>query len=178
MKKKRRWIIAILLSVLALSVAGFLFAMQDEGEGGERLKAALPPQTRQVLDNGPQFILYSLDPQSRGMKPADLKGKPIFHQYIILGQTPLKNAQTRADVLSALYKGIRTNKGGAAKCFNPRHGIRAVQGNQTVDLVICFECRQIKIYDGNGQHNASTESSPQPVFDRVLSQARVPLAGR
>src|SRR5690349_2862592 len=118
MKKKRRWFIAILLSVSALSVGGFLFANQEEG--GERLTAALPTKTRQVLDNGRQFILYSLDPQSRRMKPAGLIGKPIFHRYVILGQTSLTNAQARADVLSALYKGIRTNKGDPAKCFNPR----------------------------------------------------------
>ena len=45
------------------------------------------------------------------------------------------------------------------------------------ELVICFECRQIKLWQ-NGRQVAwfTTSASPQAAFDAVLKAAGVPLA--
>ena len=65
----------------------------------------------------------------------------------------------------------------AAGCFNPRHGNRATRGTGVFDLVICFECFAISVYvDGERKSGFLTSDSPQPVFDRVLRDARIPLA--
>ena len=80
--------------------------------------------------------------------PTELKTKPTFHGYLILGQAQVRSAETRTNLLDALYKVM--GKGDPYACFNPRHGIRAVRNKKTVDLVICFECQQIDIYDEQG----------------------------
>jgi hypothetical protein len=64
-----------------------------------------------------------------------------------------------------------------ANCFDPRHGIRAKDKERTVDLVICFRCLQVAIFEqGKEQQTVLTTSFPEPTFDAVLTKAKVPLA--
>jgi hypothetical protein len=64
-----------------------------------------------------------------------------------------------------------------ARCFDPRHGIRATSGETVADLVICFECLQIEAYV-NDKHlqGALTSASPQAFLNGVLRDAKIPLA--
>jgi len=124
---------------------------------------------RQVLDHSEKFILYSLleeppDPDENKLK---------FHDYVILGQIQVVAAQDRAELLAALYESA--GKGEAAGCFVPRHGIHAVRGNKTVDLLICFQCGHLHIYGEHGVYYTSITHSPLSVFDRTLSAKGVPL---
>ena len=79
-------------------------------------------------------------------------------------------------MLAALETGAKDNTGEAAACFNPRHGIRVKSGDKTVDLVICFECLQVKSFAGDKDGPSYlTTRSPQPTLDQVLTDAKVPL---
>ena len=71
--------------------------------------------------------------------------------------------------------GARENNNAVALCFNPRHGIRVRQGDSVLDLVICFECLQVEVFEGE-QRAASflTSDSPQSVFDEVLRLSAKP----
>ena len=64
-----------------------------------------------------------------------------------------------------------------AMCFNPRHGIHVVRGETVHDLVICFECLQVEVFE-NGQPAKGflVSDSPQSVFEDALRAANVPLA--
>jgi hypothetical protein len=169
MNPKRRWYwLGVGALVLVLGVSFCLVSWNTN----RRLSAAFTPEELQILEKGERFTLYSLAPEVT----QELKSGPDFEGYRIMGQTQVTNVRTRADLLVALYGGI--GKGEVEACFMPRHGIRAVRGNKTVDLVICFECEQIEIYSEHGPPGATINDSPRPVFDRVLRQARVPLSGR
>jgi hypothetical protein len=133
----------------------------------------LPERARAALEAPDHFELLSLDPAGpRDGHPDD------FHGWKVLGRTPVEAAETRAELMAALEQGARENTGTAAGCFNPRHGIRATRGGQTADLVICFECFQVQVYAGDTRDGGFlTTRSPQPVFDQVLRDAGLPLAG-
>jgi hypothetical protein len=66
-----------------------------------------------------------------------------------------------------------------ARCFDPRHWIRATQGDKTVDIVFCFGCGQI-YFDHDAMKDEETTDSilsgMQPAFDEILKAAGVPLA--
>ena len=69
-------------------------------------------------------------------------------------------------LLDALYKGIADSDGNGAKCFDPRHGIRASVDGKTVDLVICFECSWVYVFydkDENRRGVAVTTERPRQV---------------
>ena len=88
----------------------------------------------------------------------------------------VKEADARKNLVAAFEKGVADNKGIAAKCFNPRHGIRVTQDGKTADFVICFECSQFDVYSGpegkveKGKH-LLVGKSPEATFNKVLKDA-------
>jgi hypothetical protein len=134
-----------------------------------------PPsrEAKAILDKADQLELYSLEPDE---KAAAVNPDGGFHGWKILGQTTIKDAGERKKLLTAFYQGLKDSKGDIAKCFNPRHGIRAKAGGKTVDAVICFECLQVVYFVGNVNTKDTITESPQRVFDEVLKKANVKLA--
>src|SRR5262249_35638882 len=100
----------------------------------------LPDKVWAILNEADQLELLSLDPDQE----KDSKDK--FHGWNVLGKTEIKDKKAREGVVSAVSKGVKESDGTRANCFEPRHGVRASKGKQTVDLVICFECLSVEIY--------------------------------
>lgn len=166
-------------TLLALVAVGFLGGAM----AGEERRNAMPAEAQAILEKATPYELLSLEPS--GSDDDEDKDKKVekFHGWRVLGKTAVKEADARKTVLTALVKGMAENDGSAAKCFNPRHGLRAVHDKKTVDLVICFECLQVEVYvDGKQVHPAGargpflTSESPQPTLDMLLKDAKVPLA--
>ena len=137
----------------------------------EGKKNKVPDDVKAALDKADTFELYSLDPG---------KGEAVkdgFHGWKVLGKTTVKDADTRKQIVAALAKGAEENDGRAAKCFEPRHGIRVIRDGKTTDLVICFACLQVRTYQGDKDGAGFlTTASPQATFDKMLKAADVPLA--
>jgi len=139
---------------------------------GGRAPANRPPADAQaVLDKAESLQLLSLDPDEK----AGPKARNHFHGYRVLGSTEVKGKADRQKLLAALSKGLADSDGTVARCFIPRHGIRASQGGKTVELVICFECLQVRGYLDGKRFDLSTTAGPQPAFDALLKAAKVKL---
>jgi hypothetical protein len=96
-----------------------------------------------------------------------------------LGREPIPEPGPRHELVAALQKAISESDGSVAACFEPRHGIHATSGVNSVDLVICFHCRQIEVYLGSTQTAyVPTTDAAERVFDRFLEEAGVRLAPR
>jgi hypothetical protein len=125
-----------------------------------------------AMQHAEHYELLSLDPKHTTTPPPD-----NFHGWRILGRTMIGDQVTQKKLNDALRAGARENGNMAAGCFNPRHGIDVVSGDKTYDLVICFECLQVQVFEPEQQVKGFLVSdSPQPVFDHVLRAAGVPLA--
>jgi hypothetical protein len=131
----------------------------------------VPGPVMEALEHADQYELLSLDPMHYRELPPD-----NFHRWSVLGRTSVTDPATR----KKLNRALRTGAWGAGMpymCFNPRHGIHVVQAGRSVDLVICFECRQARVFDdGNANEGFLVSGSPQPAFDEALRNAGVPLA--
>jgi len=143
-------------------------------------KNKIPEDAKVILEHAEQFELLSLRHfhppagSSRDWRPP--VGSDFYH-YEILGRTDIRNAKTRENLVSAFEKGVAENKGDAAMCFNPRHGIHVSGHGKEVDFVICFECLQVQIH-GDVHGGFLVSSSPQPIFDKVLLDAGITLADK
>jgi hypothetical protein len=136
----------------------------------------VPEKAAAILEKADQIELYSLEPEPDAKAAKDPKAT-YFHGWLVLGKTVLKDARTRKPVLDALDESV--GWGAMAKCFEPRHGIRASHGGKTVDLVICFACQQVYVYfDPRKEEHATLRirKGTQPVLDTILEGAGVPLA--
>jgi hypothetical protein len=173
---RRKIIIVTVLVAIGAVVAGLLLKRFSSRDGFDLAQNRLPQETKKVLEKGERFLLLSLDPTHPDSRQAPSpQPKEMFHDYAVLGKTEISDAVIRAELLRALYKGIADSDGVVAACFNPRHGISATLGSETVDLVICFECLSIETHAKMGK-NVLTTRSPEPTFNRALKRARLPVA--
>jgi hypothetical protein len=144
----------------------------------ERIEKAryIPDDVKAVLDNPEHFTLLSIYGEEY---PPDITSDTKFHGYDFLGKTEIEDVLERKALIDALYQSIAESTG-PALCFGPRHAVRAVKGDEIVDLVICFECQQIRILTENpkhvGEHNVSTTDKPAAAFNAALSRRKVQLA--
>ncbi len=137
-------------------------------------KYALPRAVDRALAKPGRVELLSLSPGSQSTNSGE-----AFHGWRILGRTLVADHSVKAHVLAALRRGIGESDGSMSLCFEPRHGLRFTSGKTVVDLVICFECRQIQSYlNGGEKPTASTSTSPEELLDRVLVDAKIPLADK
>lgn len=93
--------------------------------------------TRDFLRSGEQFMLISIQP----VHLQKLNPDP-FHDFKVLGQVTITDAGER----DALIEGVFSNfapPGHDAGCHYPRHALRAVKGNRTMELTICFSCNNV-----------------------------------
>jgi hypothetical protein len=153
---------------IAMSV---LLILGNAGCAGHKSKP-LPSNASSFLQEADQIELLSLDPKQSG--EGDLKDG--FHGWKVLGKTVIEKADTRKSVISALERGFAEG-GNPKKCFFPRHAIHASHNEKTVDIIICFECKQFTIYLDNQQGEyLLISASPESVLDKALTEANVPLA--
>ena len=131
------------------------------------LAAALPSDTVAILESAPRLSVFSIDPA--GATPRErLDAKKTFHGYRILKRADV-TGETKSEVLGKLYTAIAENPP-PARCFVPRHAIRAKSGDRSVDMVICFECAQARMYvDGKEVRGTTLSAVPQQSFDAALA---------
>lgn len=132
----------------------------------------LPSELAEVLKDAEEWTIYALQPET---------GHPVedgFHGYAVRGQSTIDSRSDRAHLSHALAQGIAGNQDMMARCFLPRHGIRAAFADRVCDLVICFECLQIHVYDGGEERvaNILTTGGPQRIFDHVYKAAGLSIA--
>jgi hypothetical protein len=155
-KWRRRLAIVSVLGLLAVA-AVYIFR-------------GIPGVAAKAMRNADSFELLSVDPE-RGRDDAD------FHHFKVLGRTMVTDPATRKRLYNSLQSGARWNLPFRSMCFNPRHAIRATAGGNTVDLVICFECSQVQVWqDDSHVTTFIVGQSPEPVFDQALRDAGLPLA--
>lgn len=128
------------------------------------------------LEDAEEFVLFSIE--GGPMEQVDFAGER-FHEFPVLGKIRIDEIERRRALLQALEDGISRRPKLGAKCFWPRHGIRAVANGKVTEFVICFECSRIhEFVDGQESRLGLINGDVQPSFDSPLIHANVPLSPR
>lgn len=135
----------------------------------------LPPECHSFLLAAEKFDLLSLNPNWVEVDAPGLTNE-LFHRHQILGQSSVTNRKLREELVQSLADGIKHSRGIASKCFNPRHGIQARRGTNTLDLVICFECGSLQLYRDQVRDGVFVNGDPEMIFNAALRQLKLPLA--
>ncbi|MBX3399912.1 MAG: hypothetical protein KF873_14305 [Gemmataceae bacterium] len=146
-------------------------------------KPVIPKQKSPIPDDADQLVLFSLDgtvevaDRSELEKPAS-KDKYLYG-FPILGKVEVKDANQKREILTAIEKALQKPPP-PANCFWPRHAIRTVKGGKIQDFVVCFECNTYSVFHGveptGGMLTPAISNNPEPLLDKILSDAGVPLA--
>ena len=149
----------------ALAVTVVLAAWLTAPGAAKGDEVKLPAEVLKILENAEQIEVVSVDP---GNGKQDTKE---------LGGTSVKDAAKRKQIREALYRSVAEGKE-PAKCFEPRHIIRATSGGKTVNMVICFECSRIHLFVGDQKERTVVpiSSHAEAILTQILKDAGVPLA--
>ena len=141
-------------------------------------KSPLPEDLETVLQNGTKFELISLEPEpTRQEKEQEGAQKWQDKEYLVLGRTTIKDAETRSKLITALETAINSWDNESAACFEPRHVISIEHSGKTYDLEICFACRHLYWFvDRKNSGHIDIGEDQKSVFDDVLKKAGVTLA--
>jgi hypothetical protein len=74
--------------------------------------------------------------------------KDRFHGYKVLKTVVLSELGNKQKIIENIFPFV--GKGSQARCFMPRHGIRATYKDKTIEFLICFECGYIYAFSGKG----------------------------
>jgi hypothetical protein len=142
--------------------------------------AVLNRPLAQLPDNPDELTLYSIDGPAMHVGDEErakmqIQGEQI-HGYPVLGKVVIQEDAKRREIISDIKHAMRFPEA-EHKCFIPRHLIRAVKNGETIDAVICFECRGYSGYlEGRPLGWGKIAAWPQAKLDKILSDASVPLA--
>lgn len=157
----------LIFSIFPVSAADTKFKIEQE-------EAAKQIDSWQGQEGSLTFL--SLDPDGgRGDK---VSNENKFHGFDILGKLEIKNLEEKIILLNSLAKSIRDNPGSVAACFNPRHGIKFVTGNKSIDLVICFECSSAQVYGINNNRGILLTGYANNAFNKILDDHKIRRAGK
>ncbi|MEO6847956.1 MAG: hypothetical protein ABI443_10165, partial [Chthoniobacterales bacterium] len=119
-------------------------------QGNSRSQVAEAASLRALAKNSANtaITLYTLNPHRSPL--GKVKADQVFHGFGVVGQTVVTAAADRQTLLDSLATGVESSKSNAHVCFNPRHGLRVLSGEQVTDYVICFQCMHMKVYPPNG----------------------------
>jgi hypothetical protein len=163
---------SVVCALILTGLLGAVLSLHSPGSAAQGRENKIPDPVREALDEGKTFTLLSLQPTRVG-------GNQGFQGWTVLGKKEIKTKTARKRTITALAKGAAEKGLAPARCFIPRHGIQVTHKGKTVDLVICFECYQVQVYtDGQQGGDFLIGRSPQPVLDKILRDAGVPLAPR
>jgi hypothetical protein len=126
-----------------------------------------------IIQKADQIEFYSIEPFPDEKAPRD----KLLRGYVVLGKTVIKDAKARKAFVEEFDEAA--GRGRMAKCFDPRHGIRATHDGKSMDVLICFHCGYVNLYEGKGNEpiaSFSIAAGAQPAFDKILKDGKVPLA--
>jgi hypothetical protein len=182
--------------ICTLALAFFACASAGERESQDYTKEQLQPYLE-----AQSWTFYSLDPMPWAMAsqldpfavpagepvPPKLPEKPkpapdkLFHDYPILGKVELRDAERLRYVVQSLDNAGQHSTDVRAGCFDPRHGIRVNRDGVVHDLLICYECFAVSIYEGHRlvgfiPLNTSAQHTATPhMLNGSLKRAGIPL---
>jgi hypothetical protein len=162
---KRRWL-RLLATVVVILLAGAAYVASE-------FIRSVP-----AYANDPdELVLFSIDGNDHDSDRGIEGTKRIrFYGFPVLGYTYITDPTVRREVVAAVKKSMRFARPYGARCFNPRHVLRVVKGEETVDLVICYECDLYHYYRNGKEKYGTIWHDSQPLLDKILTDAGIRLA--
>lgn len=133
----------------------------------------------QIPDDPDELTLFSIDGTETWKQPT---AEPPLYGCPVLGRVEIGDPARRREIMAAVRDGIRNAPTEPKACFFPRHMLRVGKDGKTVDVVICFQCDNYRLYrvgtDAGLIGGGQISSAGQPALDKILTDAGIPLAPR
>jgi hypothetical protein len=122
------------------------------------------------LESPDELTVYSLDPSS---SKADIDQERLG-EWRVLGKVDVKDPQVRKEIAAAIQAAVTHPDGTQNKCFEPRHAVVVVEKGQTLEILICFNCRNYSL--NRKGYFLTIGRQPKEKLNAILRKAGVELA--
>ena len=103
----------------------------------QKLDERIPPKVREILDKADEiYIYYNIDKKNNGLRGLGYGNVPNA------GAT-VSDASLKKQFLDSFYYDASSNDSGAM-CYTPRHKITAKYNGKTVEIDVCYQCKNFK----------------------------------
>ena len=100
---------------------------------------------------------------------------PNLHGFRIHSSVTLISRDSINSILEGIQRELEYDNSGMAICFDPHHAITFYSGADTVDVLICYKCRNLKIYKNSEEIAYVTISnSSETVVSSNFEKAGLP----
>lgn len=135
----------------------------------ETLDERLPRKFRDFLERAEQIELFETKICMGGWKLEPLDANK-FQGCDIVRRTKIVDSSTRRQLLDGVFYAIGSEHNELA-CTSPIHGIRAIKGNDRLEMVICFHCHNFRGISTFGRFGGSFSPAPEELFNTLLGEA-------
>ena len=147
--------------------------LSDRAAAKNRQENRLSDDAMHALISDPKLTLFSIDPDHGTATSPDV---PTFQRWPVLGQTTITAGEQRQRLADTLQHGLSRWSGREmVACFNPRHAVRATDGERSFDFLICFECGWLYYYPPNEKKHSFCIRTKAGPFDDILLAAKIPM---
>lgn len=137
----------------------------------------LSPAVSSGLRAAPVWELISLDPEWTEPTEPYADDAPREHGAVVLGRTMISDPAVREDLVAQLEQAVAAPGDGQLACFAPRHMIRLQHAGQSLDLLICFQCRKAyAVINGQRQRFFSLSPAPEAAINQILTDQGIAIA--
>jgi hypothetical protein len=162
------------MRLFSLLLYTFLVAAPTQSHADEK------QELTKAISNASSVVLYSLEPGEKGARDSDGSCNGLcYFGWPVLGQINVPDISGKP-FRNDLTAWVTAPKPEAVEmCFNPRHGIRIYADGHTYDFVVCFDCKQAKVFKDSAEEPFAYlfYNGSQRNWDKLLESGKVPLAG-
>ena len=144
------------MHLLVIGLVGPLTLLSAISRGADAQSIGLPEEARKIISGATRVECFRIDPRiaEKGGQERDAKfidGYPIT-------STGKERGRDFAEKLAAALTDEKSY-GGPARCFFPGVGFRAWNGEESVDVIICYLCSNFYVVacDADGKAVARSE---------------------
>ena len=130
-------------------------------------------------------VVFSIDPAQHPRESGDTSTEQgntqTLHGYDVLRKVEIADPAQQRRIVSAVNKGIRNGPKSGARCFVPRHAVRMTRNEETIDVVICFQCSWYQVFEAESEQPDKLKpisADAQATLNRILADAGVPRAAK
>jgi hypothetical protein len=133
------------------------------------MSKAVPSELRGTLSNPDKVTLYTVVTRQdfgEGLSKQEFEELPWLHgpSEDFRAAKILASAELSADeyetVLDAFETAVNNGDSNAGMaCFVPHHALRIEKAGKTVDILVCFKCRNYHVMPGGGFNNVMMDIS-------------------
>ena len=131
----------------------------------QQLNERIPPKVREILDKADEiYIYYHIYKETKRL------GVLMFGSVPNAGAT-LSDISLKKQFLESFYYDVASNEGGSM-CFSPRHKITAKYNNKTVEIDICYQCKnfQGKRSEGTFAGGLADDSKSSLIINKIIEK--------